>query len=285
MRKLIGLALIGFAINVSAQEAQPDTSPKPAYGWKKNLVGGLNLTQVSFNDWQQGGEDALAWTLTLDGKFENDQPKTNWATSYKFAFGQTKLGEQGIRKTDDKIDLETVLTYKLGSYVNPYFAATLKTQFARGFQYAADGTKTQVSKFFDPGYLTQSAGFGYQPAPQVKTRLGVALREIITSDFAIYSDDPATDEIEKTKVQGGMESVTNVDWKLAANLLLTAKLELFAPFETFDEAIVRSDNTLAAKVSKYVTVNLNVQLINERKVTPRTQVKETIAIGLSYALL
>lgn len=284
MRRIIGLALIGFAINAFAQQAPPDTSKKPVYGWKKTMVAGLTLTQVSFKDWQQGGEDALAWTVSLDGKAENDQPKTNWVTSYKFAYGQTKLGDQGIRKTDDKIDLETVLTYKLGSLINPYVAATLKTQFAKGFDYSTD-PKTAVSKLFDPAFLTQSAGFGYQPLPQFKTRMGLALREIITNDFNVYADDPATLAIEKTKTEGGMESVTNVDWKLAANLLLTAKIELFAAFKNFDEVIVRSDNTLAAKVSKYVTVNLNVQLINEKRVTPRTQVKETIAIGLSYAIL
>jgi hypothetical protein len=271
-------------MNVFAQQAPPDTAKKPVSRWKKSLVAGLTLTQVSFKDWQQGGEDALAWTITLDGKLENDQAKTNWTTSYKFAYGQTKLGDQGIRKTDDKIDLETVLTYKLNAYINPYVAATLKTQFAKGFDYSTQ-PKTEVSKFFDPAYLTQSAGFGYQPAPQVKTRLGFALREVITSDLTRYSDNPATPQIEKSKTEGGMESVTNVDWKLAANLLLTAKLELFSAFNNFDEVIVRSDNTLAAKVSKYVNVNLNVQLINEKRVTPRTQVKETIAIGLSYALL
>jgi len=284
MRKLIGCALIGLAVNTSAQQAPPDTA-KPVYGWKNNLVTGLNLTQVSFKDWQQGGEDALAWTLWMEGKSADDLAKTNWTTTYKFAFGQTKLGKQDIRKTDDKIDLESVLSYKLGVKINPYVAATLKTQFARGFLYNSDGTKTAVSKFFDPAYLTQSAGLAYQLAPQVLTRFGFALREVITSDFTGYADDPKTLSIEKTKTEGGLESVTTVDWKLAENLLFKSKLELFAAINDLDVVIVRSDNTLSAKVSKYVTVNLNVQLINERPVTPRTQVKETIAIGLSYTLL
>lgn len=284
MYKYFACLLLCAAVSAQAQEAQPDTAKKPVYGWKKNLIAGLTLTQVAFKEWQQGGEDALAWTLSLDGKAEDDQPKTNWTTSYKFAYGQTKLGDEGIRKTDDKIDLESVLTYKLGSLINPYVAATLKTQFADGFDYSTD-PKTSVSSFFDPAFLTQSAGVGYQPLPQLKTRLGFALREVITSDFTSYADDPATLKIEKSKTEGGMESVTNVDWKLAANLLLTSKIELFSAFKNFDEVIVRSDNTLAAKVSKYVTVNLNVQLINEKRITPRTQVKETIAIGLSYALL
>jgi hypothetical protein len=39
------------------------------------------------------------------------------------------------------------------------------------------------------------------------------------------------------------------------------------------------------KVGKYIVINVNLQFINERQVTPRTQVKEALAFGLSYALM
>lgn len=259
--------------------AQQDTAA-PKFGWAHSLVAGLTLTQVSFTDWSQGGENALAWTSTVDGKSVNDQPTLNWANSYKFAFGQARLSEQGLRKTDDKIDIESVLSYKLGGLINPYFAATLKTQFARGYKYESTGNSIGVSNFFDPGYLRQSLGVGMQPIPEVKTRLGVALREIVTSEFtAIYANDAAT------RVAGGLESVTEVNWNLAENIIFTSKLELFEPFKKMDQVIMRNDNTLALKVNKYITTIVNVQLINEAPVSPHTQVKEVIAIGLSYALL
>ncbi len=283
MRKVIVLIFGLWCFNANAQQADTTQVKKT---WTHNLVGGLNLTQVSFNDnWAQGGENALAYALSFIGKSANELPKTNWTTSYKFAYGQTKLGDQGIRKTDDKIDIESNLTYKAGTYVNPYIAATLKTQFAAGFNYGTT-PKTQVSNFFDPAYLTQSVGLGYQPIPQIKTRLGAALREVITSEFNNYADDPKTLAVEKTKVEGGLESVTEVSWQLQSNLLFTGKLELFDAFRNFDIIIMRSDNTLAAKVSKYLTVNVNVQLIKEPPVRRgKIQVKETLAIGLSYTFL
>jgi len=283
MRKVFVFIFGLLYLNASAQQADTVEVKKT---WIHNLVGGLNLTQVSFNDnWAQGGENALAYALSVIGKSANDLPKTNWTTSYKFAFGQTKLGDQGVRKTDDKIDLESNVTYKAGAYLNPYIAATLKTQFASGFDYAAK-PQTQVSNFFDPAYLTQSVGLAYQPIPQIKTRLGAALREVITSEFNTYADDPKTLAVEKTKVEGGLESVTEVSWQLQSNLLFSGKLELFDAFRNFDIIIMRSDNTLAAKISKYVTVNFNVQLIKEPPVRRgKIQAKETLAIGLSYTFL
>ena len=271
---LLGL----LALSAHAQEAA--TEPP----WTHQLVGGLNLTQVALKNWSGGGDDALAWTLSLNGKSTYLKDKIDWVSTYKFAFGHTKLGDQAIRKTDDKIDLETTMTYKMGVYVNPYVAATIKSQFAKGYNYADIG-KVPVSQFFDPAYLTQTAGVGYQPIAQLKTRLGVGLREILTRDFNGYADDGDTDKIEKTAIDTGVESVTNAEWQLAENILLTSKLEIFGPLTDLGATTIRSDSNLALKVNKYVNVNFDLQLVQDDAANTKTQVKEALSVGLSYSFL
>jgi hypothetical protein len=283
-RKIIAVLLIS-AVNVYAQEkTQPPAPPPPEYGWKNSLVAGLTLTQVAYRDWVQGGDNALSWTFSADGKSTMDQPETKWSNSYKFALGQARLGSQGLRKTDDRIELESVLLYKAGILVDPYAAATLKTQFAKGYTYDAAGNGTEVSQFFDPAYLTQSAGVAYQPIKEAKTRLGLGLREIITNNFNQYADDPATKEVEKTSVEGGLESVTNLDWPIDEDLLLTSQFEVFAAFKKFDNPVLRNITNLTAKVSKYVVAIFSVQMIKEPQVSSKAQIKETIALGLSYTI-
>jgi hypothetical protein len=266
-------------------QAQQDTAKAPKFGWKHTSVGSLTLTQVAFTDWTQGGDNALSWAIGMDGKSVLEEERTNWETSYKFGFGQARLGDQTLRKTDDKIDLSTTLTYKVGAILNPYGSATLKTQFARGYKYDATGTGTAVSQFFDPAYMTQTAGVIYQPIPELKTRIGTGLREILTSHFPVYADDPTTPGIEKTKVDGGLESVTELGLKIDDNVTLSAKLEMFDAFNKLDEVILRNDNTVTAKINKYLAVMLNVQLINERAASPRTQVKEVLAFGFTYTFM
>ena len=270
------------ALRDRAASLKQDTT-KP-FGWTHQVVTGLNLTQVSFKDWAQGGQNALAYTFWLNGNSTQDMEKTNWSTSYRFAFGQTRLSDQGLRKTDDEIFLESLLIYKLWTYVNPYASFTGRTQFAKGFEYP-QGTEVAVSRFFDPAYLTQSIGAAYKPIPEVVTRLGIGVREVLTSQFRQYADDPATTDTEKVKVRGGIESVTNVEWNFAENMQIKSDLALFAPFKTMDEIIVRSDNSITAKVNKYVSVSFNVQLINDVTTTRRTQIKQVLALGLSYTLL
>ncbi|MBD3181793.1 DUF3078 domain-containing protein [Candidatus Poribacteria bacterium] len=261
------------------QEGEEAAPPKTLH---HSIVAGLSLSQVAFQDWAKGGENSVAWTTTLDGKSTYDPEKINWANTYKFAFGQTKLGSDDFRKTDDNIDLESVFTYKTGFYINPYAAATLKTQFLKGYEYDDEGEKTAVSKFFDPAYLTQSAGVGYEPIKQVKTRLGAAVREIITGEFNSYSDDPETEDIEEIRFDAGFESVTEGEWNLRQNVILKSKLEIFVALTEPRDAAIRSDSTLAIKVSKNVNVNLNVLIVKDETLSEKTQIKESLAVGFSY---
>jgi len=282
MKKII-MAMLFAVLPLWAQEAAaPDTSV-PAPPWKHSLVGSLLGNQVTYSDWVQGGENAIAWNSLLDGKSVYEKGHHNWSNTYKFAFGRTRLGDKGFRKTDDRIELESVFTYKLNVYINPYVAATFKSQFAPGLNHDDKGVGTKVSKFMDPGYITQSAGVGYQFLPQAKIRVGAALREILTSDYVRFADDPKTSNIEKHVIEGGMESVLNVDWKLSKNLLLTSVAEWFGAYKDMKRTTLRTNNTLTASVSKLVTVNFNVQTINEPRISLRPQLKQTLGIGLNYS--
>ncbi len=280
MKQFAFAALIFFSLTAFAQT---DTVKAPVYGWTHGMVAGLTLAQIGFTDWESGGDNALSWALALDGKSVRDEEKTNWSNSYKFAFGQARISDGGLRKTDDKIELESIFTYKLNEYVNPYAGVTFKSQFAKGYKYnqPPTGNDIAISAFFDPAYITQSVGAGWQATKEIKTRLGFALRETFSKLYG-YADDAETPvTIETSKVEGGLESVTDVDWKIADNILFTSKFELFAPFKTIDRVDIRSDNKLTMTVNKYITAIASVQFLNISPF-PRTQIKEVIAIGLTY---
>ena len=286
MRIQILFLLLFFAVMTFAQTPQPASPALADTSWKHTMIAGANITQISFTDWAQGGENALAYALFLEGKSIYAVDVIEWVNGYKFGYGQAKLGSQGIRKTDDKIDLQSVLTYKFGTYINPFASVSLNTQFSEGVKYDALGIATPVSNFFDPAYIIQTVGVGYQPGPEVKTRLGVALRETIAKNFAgKYTDDPTTTELEKLRIEGGLESVTEIGWTVMENIILNAKLEIFAPVQHFDRTSIQSDNTLSAKVNKLISMNLNIQLISDPQVQARTQIKQTLALGFSLTLM
>jgi hypothetical protein len=280
---LVVFLSIFLGIYVFAQE-KPEEEPK--YGWQKEMVGGINLTQTSLSNWIQGGENSFAWQLNFNFKFIKNKEKYNWANSGKFTYGSAKIGDQEFRKSLDEIKLESVFTYKLGTSVNPFIACTAETQFAPGYDYETD-PKTQISTFMDPGYFRESIGVGYQPNEIVKSRLGLALKQTITSNYPVpYADDPKTvDKIEKIKNELGAESVTDISWKVTKKSLFTSKLELFYAFEAFDETDVNWDNVFTIMISKYINVNINFKLFYDKDISKKRQIKQAIAFGLTYSFL
>lgn len=265
--------------------AYADEGEDTPMGWKKELVGAFNLTQASFDNWAQGGEATLGWQIGINGTFTHFAPRHEWANGTKLAFGMTKVGDEDARKSVDEIKFESVYTFKAGYFVDPYVAATAATQFSKGYEYT-DSDKTALSDFLDPGYFTQSAGIGRAYRDIFKTRLGAAIKETITDKFPVpYADDPETDEIEDTRTEIGAESVTDLNLKLSKSLLFTSKLELFSNLEATNEIDVNWDNLLTAKIEEYLSVNLNVRIFYDRNISTSRQIKEALAIGLTYSFI
>lgn len=279
--------IVFFNSNALAQEKK-EKKPKeePEYGWLKAMVGGINLTQTSFSNWTQGGENSIAWQVNLNFMFVNEQEQTSWAHSGKLTYGTAKVGEQALRKSIDEIKLESVFTYKFGTLVNPFVALTGETQFAPGYDYDVE-PRTQISAFMDPGYFRESVGIGFAPNKIIKTRFGVGLKQTVTNNFPVpFSDDPETEEkVEKFKNEAGFESVTDINWKVTKNSLLTSKLELFYGFGALDETDVKWDNVLSVKVSKYIGINFNFMLFYDKDISSRRQIMQSFAFGLTYSFI
>ena len=140
--------------------------------------------------------------------------------------------------------------------------------------------KIEISDFLDPGYFSQSIGVRYSYDEMMKTRLGFAIKETITKNHAqIYAGG------DKTKVEYGAESVTDFSAQVSTSILYTSKLELFSTLARFDEIDVNWDNIFSSKISEYLTVSFNFILFYDNNISNRRQLKQTLALGLTYSFL
>lgn len=277
MKKFFTVLFLFISINF-AQDSTGST-------WTYSTISGLNINQIALENWTQGGDNSLAFTifgnLGANYKKESVELKNN----LKIAYGRTKLGTGSFRTNDNEIYLEDIVTYNVGWKANPFFSNTFRSVLGNGFDY----TKTpelQTSSFFDPGYLTQSLGFTYDPGKEFNTRLGLAFQEIFTSKFTQYSDDPDTPtEFEKFKFETGFESVSESQFNLDDNIFFSSKLRLFSRFNSLDVCDVRWDNTITAKINNYLNVNLNVLVVHEIKQSLKTQLKEALQLGIAYTFI
>jgi len=164
-------------------------------------------------------------------------------------------------------------------HVNPYIAVTGLTQFTDGYAYT-DARKVKISSFLDPGYFIQSIGVGYKPNKIIRTRFGAALKETVTDKFS-----ETFGQGETMRVEFGAESVTDAKVQISKTIIYTSKLELFSDFKSLDEIDANWDNLFSSKISDLITVSFNFKLMYDRDISVKRQLKQTLAVGLSYSLL
>lgn len=271
------------AVAAPAAPAAPAVAVSP---WKTQVVASANFASSLFADWSQGGEDNLAWSFKLDAKAERDGSDWNWASAGKAEFGQVKQGNLAPRKSTDEFKLETILTRKLTAMLNPYAAASVKSQFAFGYKYPEDGSgRIPVSDWMDPAYFTQSLGVGYKPEDFFRTRLGAAVQETWTNGYRQYSDDTTTAGRERWKIEPGMEWVTTYDQTILKSLVLKSELGVFANFKGWDEVDASWTNSAAWQFSRWVNVNFAAEARRDLNQFDGWQWKHVLSLGLVANLL
>ena len=247
-------------------------------GWNLSLSTSLTVTQTAYHQWAAGGSNVFVWTGGFNGSAIFDTTFWNWANEAKVIFGQSKQNGEAPRKTDDLIDLESVLTYKQKEYLNPYVSLNLQTQMAPGYRYEKEN-RIQISDTFDPAYLTNGIGIGYAPKKTFRTRFGLAARTTFARKFVNF------DQGKKVGVESGLQWVTHAERRFNKYFFVRSRLNLFSSFEKFEYGNIFWDTLMQASLTKYIIVNLQTLVVYNAKVSKKTQFKEVLSIGLKYTFI
>ena len=126
MKTLFITLLCMGAGTLSAQTADStQTSP-----WTKEGFAGLKLTQVSLTNWAAGGDNSVAFDLQGTYQINYKKGKHLWNNRIELAYGLNKTGDDGTRKANDKIYLNTNYGYAIAKSWYASAFATFQTQFS-----------------------------------------------------------------------------------------------------------------------------------------------------------
>jgi len=273
----------------STEEKAVADEQKKVSRWKNIIIGGINFSQTSYSNWAKGGQNSIAWNVSLDSDFRFTGEKWDWVIKNDMDFGMTKQEKEKPRTTLDKIDSDCTVICNATSFVNPYVSIGLLTQFTMGYDYSQDSPVAK-SNFFDPAYLTQDIGARVNIKTVFSSHLGVGLKETITSVYNQYSDDTETDEVEKIKVETGISSKSNLNAKIFKKFQIKSELKLFKPFEKLEkvdllEIDMNWNTKLTANITKFIVISLNVYMFYDKDVFNKIQVREVAGIGLKYQFI
>lgn len=279
MKKFLLTFLFIFSLNTFAQI--PDSLKNK---WIPSLVTNIGFNQVAFTNWVKGGDNSIAWSILTNFSYNNFSDLWTYKNSLKIMYGRSKIGSGTYITTDNDLYIENLVSYNIGWAVSPFFSNSIRTQISKGFDYKTTPAK-QISDLFDPGYITQTFGFTYDKYPNIITRLGIGFQEVISNKFNQYTDNVTTSNVEKFKLETGIESVTDFNFKVDDNIIYKSKLRLFTQFKSLDVLDVRFDNIIVAKVSKLISINFNYFVVYEKALSTKVQIKEGLQVGLVFNIL
>jgi len=283
-------------ININSQAEEKITKD-----WKKSLIVDITTTQTAYsNSWVGGEAGSVNWVSNLNGTTSKlITNRLQYKGTLKLSFGQTMIQDEETKdwskpkKSTDLIDFENVGSFVTHKFINPYIAFRIETQFY-------DGQNENKKLYFSPAKLTESAGitrkFYNLNDNVISSRLGLGIRQIIKS---VIVDDSTLTTVDSTLTDGGIESVTDVNFTFNKNLNYIGKLTLYkafyfsksdevkgTPYEDDWKAVdVNWENSLTATVTKIVAVNLYSQFLYDKEVSKKGRFKETVAIGFIFKML
>lgn len=313
MKKLIFPAFLLLLVSiVSAQDPAADTSK-----WKVDGFGSLNLNQVSFTNWAAGGDNSVSFAFKALMTAKYAHKRHHWDNGLITEYGLIWTDEDGIRKNEDKLELESKYGFDLNKKKTLLLSAlaNFKSQFANGYNYPNDSLV--ISKFAAPGYLTLGLGIDWKPVDYFSLFVSPAtgkitfIRDETIANSGVYGNEAAvrdslgnvTKKGETTVFQFGAYLNAKFNKEIVKNVTFASKLELFANYTGKTKASrmvdVNWQNAFLFKINEWLAASLTLDLIYDKEIMipkdenengsielnefkSRVQFKEGLGLGLTY---
>lgn len=130
----------------------------PVTFWKRINRFSVDFTQVSFTNWNAGGQSSIAGLTDLRFRRTYEKGFIRWNNEMLIRYGINKQEEQRWRKTDDDFEVVSTFGYKFSKNSKWYYTvrSSFKTQLTPGYNYP--NRDESISQFMAPGYFFLGAG-------------------------------------------------------------------------------------------------------------------------------
>jgi hypothetical protein len=278
-------------------------------GWKTGGVFAVNLAQTSLTNWAAGGQNSIAVNGFFSVFANLKKGKSCWDNSLDIGYGLLKQDKNTpFRKTDDRFDF--LSQYGREAFKNFYYSALLnfKTQMAPGYNYIDATTKQEISDLFSPAYLLLALGMDYKPNAYFSAFIAPVTAKVTfvtnkaLSDSGAFGVKPGEKSLSEF---GGYIRViySKNDFKNESmkNVSFTSKIDLFSNYlKNPQNIVVNWENLIALKINKFISANINTDLIYDDKIKvpfdnngdgiisagesvgSKIQFKEILGVGLSF---
>jgi hypothetical protein len=250
-------------------------------GWAQHAGFELLANQGYYSpNWAGDEKTSGALTASLGHRARRQfTTKLRFEHEVALAFGQQLTRDSTAwtaSKSEDKVNLDELLRFTLGLWVDPLILGQLRSQFL-------DNRDPAKTYWLNPAQLLEAAGVGRRffddSTRTLTSEFGAAARQIIDAADTLTVSD------------AGLTWITAFRTLVfSPNAGYTTKLTLYKPLVAFGTATelgswpqVDWQHELSARFNKYLSGKVFARLLFDDRVDETPRVKETVGLGLSLA--
>lgn len=307
MKKLLSvMALVAFTMgfaqlgDVKKQLEQTnvaavaDTIPD---GWTRGGTISVLFNQSAFSNWVAGGVNNIAGNANINYDANLKKGDWTWDNRLTLAYGLSKNENQDYRKTDDRIELNSLVGKKAWGNWSYSFFANFRTQFTDGYNYDKDADQNYpTSGLFKPAYLTFGPGLMWKKSDNLKFNIAPLTSKMTFLGDEVFTYDDATgtfvssdvvntfgvDPGKSLRYELGFYAAGYYKVELMKNVTMENILALYSNYLE-DPQNVDIDYTmnLAMQINKYLSTNLTFQAVYDDNAIRRLQLREVFGVGVT----
>ncbi len=263
---------------ISQEKKENDSIPK----WKIHGRFAFIFNQSSFSNWASGGENSVAGNLNINYDFNYKKDNINWDSRIITSYGLSYIEGKGYRKTDDRIDLNSLLGYKISKYWFFSFITTFKTQYTNGYNYKVEPEEL-VSKFLSPAYLTFGPGLLWKKSDDFNFNIAPATGRFTLVDD-LFSGQFGVDEGRNTAFALGFNFSGYYKFSIMENIVMENILTLYTDYlANVGNIDVDYQINVHFKVNTHIKMQMTFHTIIDDNSSSKIQFRQLFGLGLNYS--
>lgn len=280
MKRSLFLILLLFSTIFYSQEKKKDTVPIPK--WKVHGRFKFVFNQANFSNWVSGGQDNVAGNLNINYDFNYKRGKWNWDNKLITSYGLNHLNDKGYRKTNDRIEYNSLLGLKSEGLWFFSFFTNFKSQYTRGYDYKPT-PKLPVSDFLSPAYLSFGPGLLWKKSDDFRFNIAPAtVRFTLVSDE--FSGKFGVEEGKNTSFGLGFNFSGYYKFEIIDNIDIENILSVYSDYLDKPQNLdIEYQMNIFFKVNKFINMNVTFHTIIDSNASTRVQFREEFGLGISYS--
>jgi hypothetical protein len=276
--------------------AQNDSIAPSDEGWKRGGNATFLFNQSAFSEWASGGQNSISLSFHTDYDISFKKNGWNWDTKFLGDFGLTKIsGAKFLRKTNDRIDLQSLLGKSFSKEWSYSTVFGVKTQFARGYTFGKNSegeeTRSLRTQFFSPVYIQLGIGLYWKKSKNLWVNMAPFAQRItlvsrkFTADLQEGQEYFGVRKGDNHRFELGASVNAFYEFSPLENITLEQRLGLYSDYlDKAENVDLDYQLSVEMRVNERISTNLIIQLVYDDNAVQKLQVRQVFGIGLHMKL-